>query len=115
MQAIKFETKQESFERFNNSMSVINKYDRSIGQDIGLVNHIGSNEYSQEWFLAIVQVQNSDKFRYADLKMYMLNSSVKVEYHWTKTLSFALNFTAYSKRGGGRLLHSSMSTARALS
>ena len=47
MQAITFETKQESFERFNNSMSVINKYDRSIGQDIGLGNHVVSKEDAQ--------------------------------------------------------------------
>ena len=95
-------------------MSVINKYDRSIGQDIGLGNPIGSNEYSQERFLAIVQVQNSDKFRYADLKMYMYSSYVNSEDYWTKKMSYSLNVLVNLKEGKG-LLHSSMNPARALS
>ena len=38
----KFQTNQDNFERFNNSTSVITKYDGSIGQGTGLVNHLGS-------------------------------------------------------------------------
>ena len=38
----KFEKNQEFFERFKNSTRIITQYDGSIGQDMGLVNHLGS-------------------------------------------------------------------------
>ena len=39
-------------------MSVITKYDGSIGQGSGLVNHLGSKEDAQEIFLEVRLVQN---------------------------------------------------------
>ena len=76
----KFETNEDYFERFNNSMSVITQYDGSVGQDTGLLNHLGSKKDAQEKFLAVGLVQNSDKVRYADLKIYMHDSYINVNY-----------------------------------
>ena len=52
----KFETNQEYFERFKNSTSFITQYDGSIGQDTGLISHLGSKEGAQEKLLAFGMV-----------------------------------------------------------
>ena len=44
----KIETNQEYFERFKNAMSIITQHEGSIGQETGLVNHLGSKEDTQE-------------------------------------------------------------------
>ena len=60
-------------------MSTITKYYGSIRQDTGLVNHLGSKEDAQEKLLAVGMVHNSDKVRYAELKIYMHNRYVNDE------------------------------------
>ena len=47
---------------------------------MGLVNYLGSKEDVQETLLAVGMVQNSDKVRYADLKIYMHNIYVNGKY-----------------------------------
>ena len=86
-----FEKKLDYFERFKNITSVITQYDGSIGQHMGLVNHLGSKEYAQEKFLAVRLVHNSDEVRYVELEKYMHNNYVNCKDRCLKKLSDALN------------------------
>ena len=88
-------------------MSIITQNDGSIGQDTGLVNHLGQKEDAQETFLSVGMVQNSDKVGYYELKIYMHSSYINVKDHCHKTLLAALNVLVNWK-GGKVLLHSSM-------
>ena len=50
-------------------------------------------------FLAVGPVQNSDKVRYAELKIYMHNRYINSDYLWPNTLSVALNVLVICKVG----------------
>ena len=104
----RFETKQEYFGSFNNATSVISQHAGSIGQDAGLVIHLGSKEDTQEKFLEVRLVHKSDEERYADIKLYMHNTYINGEGCWPKTLPAILNVLVNWKGGRGVLLHISM-------
>ena len=82
----KFVTNQEYFERFKNSTSIITQYEGPIGQNTGLVNHLRSKEDAQEKFLAVGLVQNSEKLRCSEMKIYMHNSYVNGKERWPNTM-----------------------------
>ena len=80
-------------------MNIIAKYDGSIRQETVPVNHLGSKEDAKEKFLAVRMVQNSDKVRYFELKIYMHNSYVNGKDRWPKTMPAALNVIVNWKGG----------------
>ena len=74
-----FETYLELFEYFKYATIVITQYDGSIGQDMGLVNHLGSKEDVQKMFLEVRLVHKSDEVLYSELNIFMHNSYINVK------------------------------------
>ena len=63
----------------------------TIGHDKGIINHLVSKKDVWVKFLAVVMVQNLEKVRYTDLKIYTHNCYVNGKDCWLKTLLAALD------------------------
>ena len=68
---------------------------------MSFVTHLGSKEGAKEMFLAVGPVQNSDKVRYAELKIYMHNRYVNCKYRWPKIMPDTPDVLVNWNEGGG--------------